>query len=99
MKDTICAISTAPGKGAIILIKVSGEESIKIVNQIFLTKDLEKEDSHTIHYGFLKDGEKLVDEVMVSIMRAPKTFTKEDVVEINLHGSMIIANEVRNNFV
>lgn len=94
MKDTICAISTAPGKGAIILIKVSGDDAIKIVNKIFITKDLENEKTHTIHYGFLKDEKKLLDEVMVSIMKAPKTFTKEDVVEINIHGSMVIANEV-----
>ncbi len=94
MDDTIVAISTALGVGAISIIRVSGNEAIKIVNKVFLGKDLEKVPSHTIHYGHIKDGEEIVDEVLVSVMRTPKTFTREDVVEINCHGGIITTNRI-----
>lgn len=95
MEDTICAISTAAGKGAISIIRVSGSESIAIINSVFSGKDLTKVDSHTIHYGYIVDDKQnKIDEVLVSVMKAPKTFTTEDVVEINCHGGMIITDKV-----
>lgn len=94
MKDTIAAISTALGKGAISIVRVSGEDSIKIVSEIFTGKDLNEADSHTIHYGFIKDKEEFIDEVLVTIMKSPKTFTTEDIVEINCHGGIIATNRI-----
>jgi len=94
MNDTIAAISTTMGVGAISIIRVSGNNSINVVNKIFKGKDLSKVDSHTITYGHIIDNENIIDEVLVSIMRAPKTFTREDVVEINTHGGIAITNKV-----
>jgi len=94
MEDTIVAISTALGVGAISIIRVSGEDSIKIVNKIFEGKNLETVDTHTIHYGFIEEQETKIDEVLVSIMKAPKTFTKENVVEINCHGGLATTNKI-----
>ena len=93
MNDTIAAISTSLGVGAISIIRVSGEESINIVNKIF-TKDLSKVDSHTIHYGYIKENEKIIDEVLVSVMLAPKTFTTENIIEINCHGGISTTNKI-----
>ena len=93
MNDTIAAISTSLGVGAISIIRVSGEESINIVNKIF-TKDLSKVDSHTIHYGYIKDNDKIIDEVLVSVMLAPKTFTTENIIEINCHGGISTTNKI-----
>lgn len=93
MNDTITAISTTPGVGAISIIRVSGKNAIKIVNKIF-TNDLTKKESHTINYGYIKDKNEIIDEVLVSIMKAPKTFTKEDVVEINCHGGITTTNKI-----
>ena len=92
--DTIVAISTAMGQGAISIIRLSGDEAIFIANKTFRGTDLEKVDTHTIHYGKIYDGEEYVDEVMVSVFKAPKTYTREDVVEINCHGSMFLANKI-----
>ena len=94
MQDTICAIATAVGSGAISIIRVSGNDAILIVNKIFKGKDLTKVESHTIHYGKIMDGNKEIDEVLVSIMKAPKTYTMEDVVEINTHGGIAPTNKV-----
>lgn len=95
MNDTICAIATSQGIGAIAIIRVSGDESIEIVNKIFKGKDLNKVDSHTINYGHIIDKEgKIIDEVLVSVMRAPKTFTAENTVEINTHGGIAPTNKV-----
>ena len=94
MNDTICAISTSQGIGAISIVRVSGPESIDIVNKIFKGKDLTKVDSHTINYGHIVDNNIVVDEVLVSIMKAPKTFTTEDIVEINTHGGIAPTNKV-----
>ena len=94
MNDTIAAISTTMGVGAISIIRVSGNNSINIVNKIFKGKDLNKVDSHTINYGHIIDKNNIIDEVLVSIMRAPKTFTREDIVEINTHGGIAITNKV-----
>ena len=93
MNDTICAISTALGVGAISIIRVSGDEAIDIVNKIF-DKDLTKKESHTINYGYIVYKGEIIDEVMVSIMKSPKTFTKEDIVEINSHGGVAVTNKV-----
>lgn len=94
MEDTIAAISTALGIGAISIIRVSGNEAIPMVNQIFKGPDLTKKESHTITYGHIIDQEKIIDEVLVSIMKAPKTFTREDIVEINTHGGIATTNRV-----
>ena len=94
MNDTICAISTALGIGAISIVRVSGKESIYIVNKIFKGKDLNKAKTHTIHYGYIINNEEIIDEVLISIMRAPKTFTREDIVEINCHGGIATTNKV-----
>lgn len=93
MEDTIAAISTALGVGAISIIRVSGSESINIVNKIF-DKDLTKAKSHTIHYGHIIEQNKIIDEVLISVMLAPKTFTKEDIIEINCHGGISTTNKV-----
>ena len=94
MFDTICAISTALGVGAISIVRITGPNSIDIVNKIFKGKDLHKVDSHTINYGFIKDKEEIIDEVLVSVMKAPKTYTTEDLVEINCHGGIATTNRV-----
>ena len=94
MNDTICAISTSQGIGAISIVRVSGIDAIEIVNKIFKGKDLTKVDSHTINYGHIVENDKVVDEVLVSIMKAPKTFTTEDIVEINTHGGIAPTNKV-----
>ena len=94
MNDTIAAVSTTQGVGAISIIRISGPDSIKIVNSIFKGKDLTKVESHTINYGHIIDNDEIIDEVLVSIMKAPKTFTVEDVVEINCHGGISTTNKV-----
>ena len=94
MNDTICAIATAQGIGAIAIVRVSGTEAIDIVNNIFKGKDLSKVESHTINYGRIVDQEEVIDEVLVSVMKSPKTFTTEDVVEINTHGGIAPTNRV-----
>lgn len=93
MDDTIAAISTAQGIGAISIVRVSGLDAIKIVNNIF-SKDITSVSSHTIHYGFIMNKDEKVDEVLVSVMRGPKTFTVEDVVEINAHGGIATTSKI-----
>lgn len=96
--DTIAAISTPPGEGAISIVRLSGEDAVSIADLVFSAgkKQLCDVASHTIHYGHIIDRrrEQLLDEVMVTVMRAPKTFTREDVIEINCHGGMVVANQV-----
>ena len=94
MNDTIAAISTSLGVGAISIIRVSGPDSIQIVNKLFKGKDLTKVDTHTIHYGHIVYENEVIDEVLVSVMKAPKTFTTEDIVEINSHGGIATTNKV-----
>ena len=94
MDDTIVAISTSLGVGAISIIRLSGEDSINIVNKIFKGKDLTTVPTHTIHYGYIVDNNEIIDEVLVSIMRTPKTYTKENIVEINCHGGISTTNKV-----
>ncbi len=94
---TIAAISTPMGEGAIAIVRLSGDEAIEIADRIFKSKKSLKEvDSHTIHYGHLIDPKtnEVVEEVMVSVMKAPRTFTREDVVEINCHGGIVSVNRV-----
>lgn len=93
MEDTIAAISTTTGIGAISIIRLSGPEAINITNKVF-TKNITNAETHTIHYGFIKEKAEKIDEVLVSIMRAPKTFTREDIVEINCHGGIATTNKV-----
>ena len=92
--DTIAAKTTADGVSAINIIRISGTESISIVNEIFKGKDLTQQPSHTIHYGHIHDHSQVIDEVMVSIFRSPKTFTTEDIIEISCHGGNFIADEI-----
>ena len=92
--DTIVALATPQGVGAIAVIRLSGKDAIDICNKVFKGKDLEKQESHTIHFGTIRDGEKVIDEVLVSLFVAPKSYTKENVVEISTHGSGYIISEV-----
>ncbi|WP_404352176.1 tRNA uridine-5-carboxymethylaminomethyl(34) synthesis GTPase MnmE [Sutcliffiella horikoshii] len=97
--DTIAAISTPMGEGAIAIVRLSGEEAFRIIDEIFVTpssKKMKDVASHTIHYGHIVDPktEKIIEEVMVSVMRGPKTFTREDVVEINCHGGLVSVNKL-----
>ena len=94
MYDTIAAISTPMTTGAIAIIRVSGKDSINIVNKIFKGKDLTNVDTHTINYGHIVENDNIIDEVLVTVMKSPKTFTTEDVVEINTHGGIAITNKV-----
>lgn len=94
MNDTIAAISTALGVGAISIVRMSGKDSISIANSIFSGKDLEKVATHTINYGFIKENDEIIDEVLVSVMKAPHTYTTEDIVEINCHGGITTTNKV-----
>lgn len=87
LNDTIVAISTGLNNNAISIIRMSGKDSINIINKIF-NKDLGSVNSHTIHYGYIYDNEEVIDEVLVNVFRAPKTFTREDVIEINAHGGI-----------
>lgn len=92
--DTICAIATAPGIGAIAVIRVSGEDAITICNHIFNGKDLTQVESHTAHFGTIKDGDKIVDEVLVTVFKGKRSFTGENSVEISTHGSPYIQQQV-----
>ena len=87
MEDTICAISTSMGIGAISIVRVTGTNAINIVDSIF-DHDLKNASSHTIHYGHIKYNEEVIDEVLVMLMRGPKTYTTEDTIEINCHGGI-----------
>lgn len=94
MEDTICAIATSSGIGAISIIRISGEDAISIANKIFKGKDLTKVPTHTINYGHIVEDNKVIDEVLVSVMRSPASYTAEDVVEINCHGGIATTNKV-----
>ncbi len=94
MNDTIAAISTALGVGAISIVRLSGNDAIEIVNNCFKGKDLTKVASHTINYGHIVDKNEIIDEVLVSVMKSPKTYTTEDVVEINCHGGVISTKRI-----
>lgn len=94
MNDIIVAISTALGKGAISIVRLSGNGCIELVNKCFKGKDLTKVESHTINYGYIINNDEIIDQVLVSIMKAPKTYTREDVVEINCHGGIAATNKI-----
>lgn len=94
MNDIIVAISTALGKGAISIIRLSGKGCIELVNSCFKGKDLTSVDSHTINYGHIVYKDEVIDEVLVSIMKSPKTYTTEDIVEINCHGGIAPTNKI-----
>ena len=95
--DTIAAIATAMSSSGIGIIRISGDESVEIVDRIFSMKNgkkLSDMPTHTIHYGHIKDGDEVIDEVMVVLMRAPKSYTKEDTVEIDCHGGVYVMKRV-----
>ena len=94
LNDTIVAQSTPPGKGAIGIIRLSGKNSIKIVNTLFPSKDLSKVDSHTIHYGNIENKGLIIDEVLVSVFKEPNSYTKENIVEISCHGADFIIKKI-----
>lgn len=98
-QDTIIALATPQGVGAIGVIRLSGDDAIKLVNKVFKGKDLEAQESHTIHFGTVRDGDKILDEVLVSLFIAPKSFTKENVVEISCHGSNFIIRQIIQLFI
>lgn len=95
--DTICAIATAMGEGGIAIIRVSGSEALDVVSKVFRAKNdfnIKEMKSYTMKYGFIYDGEDLIDEVIISFMKGPRSFTAEDVVEINCHGGVVSTNKV-----
>ena len=95
LDDIIIGISTALSEGAISIIRLSGEGSVDLVNKCFKGKNLCKVSSHTINYGFIVDETKeVIDEVLVSVFKGPKTYTKQDVVEINCHGGLFVTNKI-----
>ncbi len=92
--DTIVALATPPGVGAIGVIRLSGNKAITIANDLFPSKDLLKQASHTLHVGFLREDEKILDEVVVSIFKTPKSYTGEDIIEMSCHGSPYVQQQV-----
>lgn len=96
--DTIAAIATAVSDSGIGIIRISGDDAIEIADSVYRSKDhkkkLTKVESHTIHYGFIYDGDELIDEVMVVVMKAPNTYTRENVVEIDCHGGILVMNKI-----
>ena len=92
--DTIVALSTPPGVGAIGVIRLSGKDAITICDRCFKGKALNEQPSHTLHFGPLMDGDEIVDEVVVGLFKAPKSYTMEDVVEISCHGSPFIQEKI-----
>jgi tRNA modification GTPase len=94
--DTIVALSTPPGSGAIGVIRLSGSEAISLTNKVFSGKDLTKQATHTLHFGLIKNGNVVIDEVVISLFVGPKSYTKENVVEISCHGSNYIIQQIIN---
>ncbi len=92
--DTIVALATPPGVGALGVIRLSGENAIGIVNELFPSKNLLQQPSHSLHVGYLKNGEKVLDEVVISIYKAPRSYTGENIVEVSCHGSPFIHQQV-----
>ncbi len=93
-EETIVALATAQGISAIAVIRLSGKDSIAIVQRVFHGKNLTEQPSHTIHFGTIRNGERIIDEVLISIFKEPNSFTKENSVEISCHGSPVIVKEV-----
>jgi tRNA modification GTPase len=92
--DTIVALATPQGIGALAVIRLSGDQSISIVNSVFKGKNLEAQPTHTIHYGHIIDGSRIIDEVLISLFKDTRSFTKENSVELSTHGSPVIVKEV-----
>ena len=92
-QDTICALATAPGMGAIAIIRISGHKSFEVVEKIF-SKSISDKDSHTVHFGLIKENDTIIDEVIVTVFKNPKSFTGEDSVEITCHGSVFIQQQI-----
>jgi len=92
--DTIVALATPQGIGAIGVIRVSGKNTFPILNTLFPSKDLSAQASHTLHVGYLKDGDQVLDEVVLALFKGPKSYTGEDVIEISCHGSPFIQEQV-----
>ncbi|MFW5838311.1 MAG: tRNA uridine-5-carboxymethylaminomethyl(34) synthesis GTPase MnmE [Bacillota bacterium] len=92
--DTIAAISTSLGQSAINIVRMSGDDAIYIADQLFLGKPLSKQQSHTVHYGKFMYNSQIIDEVLITVFKAPKTFTKEDIIEINCHGGPYVAQKI-----
>ncbi len=96
--DTIAAIATALSNAGLSIVRISGSEALQIIDRIYISKSgnkiLSEQPTHTIHYGFIKDGEEIIDEVMVSIMKEPTTYTRENVVEINCHGGVVVTKRI-----
>ena len=92
--DTIVALATPQGVAALAVIRLSGKDAIEMTNRVFKGKDLTKQPTHTAHLGVIQDGEKSIDEVLVTVFREPNSFTKENSVEISCHGSMVIVKEI-----
>ena len=101
LDDTIVGLSTTVGRGAISIVRLSGPDCIKLVNDIFKGKDLSKVSSHTINYGYIynKENNEIIDEVLVSVFKKPKTYTKEDLVEINCHGGQLVTQLIMEQLV
>jgi len=100
LQDTIVALATPPGVGAIGVIRLSGKEAIHIANSVFSGKDLTKQASHTIHLGTVKNDEQhIIDEVLMSLFVEPKSYTKENVVEVSCHGSSYIIQQLIQLFI
>ena len=95
IKDTIAAISTGMTNSGIGIVRISGDEAFNIIDKIYKGKEvLSKAQTHTIHYGYIVDGSETVDEVLVMLMRSPRTFTGEDTVEINCHGGTYVVKRL-----
>lgn len=96
--DTIAAIATGMGNGGISIVRISGADSLNIIDKIYQSKDGKKkismQDSHTIHYGYIVDNRETIDEVLVAIMKGPNSYTREDVIEINCHGGVVVTKKV-----
>ena len=96
--DTIAAIATAMTPSGIGIIRISGDDSFELIDKIYKSKSgkklLSQCDSHTVHYGFIYDGDEKIDEVMVLIMRAPNTYTREDTIEIDCHGGVFVMKRI-----
>ena len=98
IQDTICALATASGVGAISVIRLSGPNAISICDSVFITKSLEEQRSHTIHFGTIRSDSNIIDEVLVSIFKNPHSYTGEDVIEVSCHGSSYIQNQLLHLF-
>jgi tRNA modification GTPase len=99
INETICALATPAGIGAIGVLRVSGEKAITLVNQVFKGNDLEKVASHTLHFGKIMDGDEIIDEVLASVFVAPKSYTGENTIEVSCHGSPYIQQRILEVFI